>query len=100
VLSPKPRGVASAYSTTFIFSLACSAAALSKECNFGRWVKTLAFFGFGTVEEALDEIFLFIPYFRVRIGESNYVEDSVQPSLPACTEDSIHGFVLCLRISP
>jgi hypothetical protein len=58
------EGVASAYSTTSIFSVAGAAAVFSKECSFGRRVKTLALFGFDAAEEVIVAIFLFAPCFQ------------------------------------
>jgi hypothetical protein len=58
------KGMASACSTIYIFSTAGAAAVLSKECNFGLQVRTLALFGFDAAEEDVVTIFLFNHCFR------------------------------------
>jgi hypothetical protein len=58
------KGVASTYSTIYIFSVADSAAVFSKEYSFGLRVKTLALFGFDATEEDVVAIFLLDPCFR------------------------------------
>jgi hypothetical protein len=36
----------------------------------------------------------------IRINESNHIENSVQSPFASSAEGSVHGFVLCIRISP
>jgi hypothetical protein len=58
------KGTTSALSITFTFSIVGTATVFSKECSFSLWVSTLAFFGFGALEEVEVAIFLFPPCFQ------------------------------------
>jgi hypothetical protein len=58
------KGITSALSTSFTFSVIGAIDVFSKECSFVLRVRTLAFFGFCEPEEVEAAIFLFNPSFQ------------------------------------
>jgi hypothetical protein len=60
----RAKGITSALSTNFTFSVVGTTTVFSKQCSFSLWVRTLALFGFCAPEEVEVAIFLFPPCFQ------------------------------------